>query len=212
MNIYAIMALIALVLIEVTALIQLMISPIGGFLGTIIGPLTGAFVGVFLGFKLNENHRRRLEGERRSFFKNLIMHEVKKSIETLEDESSIVNLIPVDMWNSIVNSGEITLFNGNAIEVSDLYFEIQNYNYEAKRLIYAADEAKSHPLSTNISHISELKDIFTNKTKPNLLEQLRKYEKRIITLNVKPMHIHIGTSEGMEGIHTDANGNLIGKY
>jgi len=50
-DIYIIMGLIVLVLIEAVALIQLMISPIGGFLGVIIGPLIGALVGVFLGFK-----------------------------------------------------------------------------------------------------------------------------------------------------------------
>jgi hypothetical protein len=98
------MALIALVLIESIALIQLMISPIGGFLGTIIGPLTGAFVGVFLGFKLNDYRRTELDKKRRSFFKDALLHEIDRSIKLLEMEN--INLIRVYVWDSLVNSGD----------------------------------------------------------------------------------------------------------
>ena len=103
------------------------------------------------------------------------------------------------------------LFNGNAIELSDLYFEMQNYNYEAKRIRYATEEANLHPTSTDTSHISKLKGIFYDKTKPNLLNHLRDYEKRIITLRVKSANINVVTHD-VGGIHTDANGNVKSKY
>jgi len=70
MEIYIIICLIVLILIGFVALIQLMISPIGGFLVTIMGPLTGALVGVYLGFKINDDRRKELEEQKKSFFKN----------------------------------------------------------------------------------------------------------------------------------------------
>jgi membrane associated rhomboid family serine protease len=65
MEIYIIICLIALILIGVVAVIQLMMSPLWGFLVTIIGPLTGALVGVYLGFKINDNRRKELDEEKR---------------------------------------------------------------------------------------------------------------------------------------------------
>jgi hypothetical protein len=121
--IYIIIGIIALVLIEAVALIQLMISPIGGFLGTIIGPLTGAFAGVLLGFKINEDHRKKLDKERGEFLKSLLVHEIDKSIDILNkrENTIIPAIIPVSGWDSLINSGDIPLFTPDqSIQISDI--------------------------------------------------------------------------------------------
>ena len=171
-----------LILIGVVALILQMISPILGILGVVIGPLVGAFVGVILGFQINDNNRRKLEKERRLFFKNLLMHEAKESIKLI---SGTVQLIPVDAWNSVVNSGDIALFEGKAIDLSDTYFQIQNYNYEAKRVRDAIEEVHLHPEITDDSHASKLKANFDNNIKPATLKRLQDLENWLTRLRVE---------------------------
>ena len=182
MDIYIILCLIVLILIGVVALILQMISPILGFLGVIIGPLVGAFVGVILGFQINDNNRTKLEEERRLFFKNLLMHEATESIKLI---AGTVNLIPVDAWNSMVNSGEIALFEGKAIDLSDTYFQIQNYNYEAKRVRDAIEEVNLHPETTDDSHALKLKANFDNNIKPATLKRLQDLENWLTRLRVE---------------------------
>jgi len=144
---------------------------------TIIGPLIGAFFGVLLGFGVNELWRKRLENNRKSFFRKLLLHEVKDSIKLL---SGTVNLIPIDAWNSLVNSGDIALFKDKAIELNDVYFKIQNYNYEAKRVRDAIEHdcTEGPSLKNGKEHwrSKELKENFNRETKPKLLEVLEKLE------------------------------------
>ena len=144
---------------------------------TIIGPLIGAFFGVLLGFGVNEIWRKRLENNRKSFFRKLLLHEVKYSIELL---NGTVNLVPIDAWNSLVNSGDIALFKDKAIELNDVYFKIQNYNYEAKRVRDAIEHDCTEGLSLEngkeLRRSDTLKENFNKKTKKNLLEELKKLE------------------------------------
>lgn len=120
------------------------------------------------------------------------MHEAKKSIELI---AGTVNLIPVDAWNSVVNSGGIAIFKDKAIDLSETYFQIQNYNYEAKRVRDAIEEVRLHPLNTDDFHASKIKDNFDNVTKPATLKRLKDLEmwitrlevvkSRVFTLNTK---------------------------
>ncbi|HUS74395.1 MAG TPA: hypothetical protein VMY43_00145 [Methanothrix sp.] len=199
MDFYIIIPLIVILLMGVVVLAIQTISSIWGLLGIIIGPLIGAFVGVLLGFKINDNRRKQLEEERRLFFGNLLMHEAKKSIELI---GGTVNLIPVDAWNSVVNSGDIALFKEKAIELSNIYFEIQNYNYEAKRVRDAIEEARLHPTSTDDSHASRLKERFDNLTKPILLENLNE-----IARWLSPLAGEISASTKVEGKLSNKSSN-----
>ena len=174
MDIYIIISLVILILIGVIASLLQMISPILGFLSVLIGPFFGALVGVYLGFKINDEHRRELEEEKRLFFRNLLMQEAKKSIKLLD---GTVNLIPVDAWNSVVNSGDIALFKGNAKYLGDTYFQVQNYNYEAKRVRDAMEEVHLHPTTTDRDHASRLKKNFDEVTKPETLRLLNDLER-----------------------------------
>jgi hypothetical protein len=103
--------------------------PIKQMVVTIATLLLGPFTGVVLAFWVNNKKKENLEHKRQLFFKNLLLNEIKRSIQLLVGNHP--NLIPVDAWNSLVNSGEITLFSrAHAILLSNVYFEIQNYNYE----------------------------------------------------------------------------------
>jgi hypothetical protein len=186
MDIYIILCLIVLILVGVVALILQMIGPIVGFLGVIIGPLVGALVGVILGFQKNDKNRMKLEEERRSFFKNLLMHEATESIELI---AGVVNLIPVDAWNSIVNSGDIALFKDKAIDLSDTYFQIQIYNYEAKRVRDAIEEVNLHPETTDASHASKLKGRFNELMKPATLKRLEDLKEWLTELKAEPITV-----------------------
>ena len=143
---------------------------------TIIGPLIGAFFGVLLGFGVNEMWRKRLENNRKSFFRKLLLHEVKYSIELL---NGTVNLVPIDAWNSLVNSGDVALFKDKAIELNDIYFKIQNYNYEAKRVRDAEEHDQMEGLSLKngeeCERSVELKENL-KKTTDDLLKELKKLE------------------------------------
>ncbi len=152
-------------------------QPTPPWTNTIIGPLIGAFFGVLLGFGVNELWRKRLENNRKSFFRKLLLHEVKDSIKLLNGK---VNLVPIDAWNSLVNSGDIALFKDNAIELNDVYFKIQSYNYEAKRVRDAVEHDCTEGLAleygNEYSRSEKLKENLNNKTKPELLEKLKKLE------------------------------------
>jgi hypothetical protein len=99
---------------------------------TILGPLLGAFTGVFIGFLINEAKRRSLVCHRQLFFKNLLLTEIEKSIEIFVEDK--YELIPIDGWNSLLNSGDIAFFKDNATKLSETYSEIQWYNNELKIL------------------------------------------------------------------------------
>jgi len=184
---------------------QLWHGPVLDIFGKIIGPLFGALVGVLLGFRVNDSNRKKLEEERRLFFRNLLMHEAEKAIDLLP---GTVNLIPVDAWNSIVNSGEIALFKDKAIELSDTYSAMQNYNYEAKIIRETYEHEARFGLSVNIetgerySRASELKRHFNEETKPALLERLNGLKDWL-----SPQKGVISTSTKLEGPLTVANEN-----
>lgn len=88
-----------------------------------------------------------------------------------------VNLVPIDAWNSLVNSGDVALFKDKAIELNDIYFKIQNYNYEAKRVRDAIEHDCTEGLSLEngkeLRRSDTLKENFNKKTKKNLLEELK---------------------------------------
>ena len=185
MEIFTLMIIISSILVTIALATYF---SIGSFLGTfstiispIIGPLVGAFFGVLFGFWINRRHGKKLEEKRRSFFKNLIMHEIEESIRILESTESDpyekVRLIPEDAWNSIVNSGDISLFEEtNAIDLGDIYFKIKKYNKEAKKINDAELELTMYPMQVTNPIPSNLKFLLERDTIPMFLERLKKIE------------------------------------
>jgi hypothetical protein len=158
---------------------------------------------VYWGFNRNENKRKELEEKRRLFFKKLLIHEATESIELLKNGP--VNLIPIDAWKSIVNSGEIALFRDKAIDLSDTYFQIQNYNYEAKRVKDAIEDVRLHPATTDDSHASMLKNGFDNTTKPATLKRLEDLNNWLMVLKPEPITLTAKLAATLSGVK-DRNG------
>jgi hypothetical protein len=85
-----------------------------------------------------------------------------------------------------VNSGNIALFKGKAKELSDTYFQAQNYNYEAKRVRDAEEAQHLHPTATDDSHVSKLKTSFNDVTTPATLKCLKDLEIWLTGLKAEP--------------------------
>jgi hypothetical protein len=118
------------------------LGSIWGFIIILVGPLVGAFAGVYLSFRKNNKHQEEMDHDKKLLLLKILRHEVKKCIELLQESSG--NLIPMDAWNSIIYSGNIVLFEHfQAAELGDIYSDIENYNYEAKRTRDAAERSNS---------------------------------------------------------------------
>jgi hypothetical protein len=144
-DIWVIVSAIAIIFIPVGMIIYLnphVTDKILDIIRIIIGPLVGAFAGVFLGFRKNSQHQEELNHKKKLLLLKILRHEVKKSIDLLQDPSGY--LIPFDAWNSIVYSGNIVVFEHTlSTKLGDIYFDIQNYNYEAKRTRDASERFNS---------------------------------------------------------------------
>jgi len=74
---------------------------------------------------------------------------LEKCVELLTEQG---NLLPTMMWSSTVASGDVKLLSFNdRTKLSSIYFEIDNYNYEAKRVRDGAVMAQtgSHDIILN---------------------------------------------------------------
>ena len=142
---WVIVSAIAIIIIPVGMIIYLdpqLANIILDLIRIIIGPLVGAFAGVFLGFRKNSKHQEELNYEKKLLLLKILRHEVTKSIDLLKDPLGY--LIPIDAWNSIVYSGNIVLFEHTlSTKLGDMYFDVQNYNYEAKRTRDASERFNS---------------------------------------------------------------------
>ena len=151
-----------------------MISSTWDFLSVIIGPLIGAFAGVVLGVIANELWRRRLARHRKLFFKNLLLTEINRLIKIYEEDK--YELLPIDGWSSLLNSGDIALFKDDATKLNETYSEIQWYNSELKILratvereyIEIRDSKEVEPKTRR----SEILRKFTSERKTDLLEKM----------------------------------------
>jgi hypothetical protein len=118
------------------------LGSISYFITILIGPLVGAFTGVYLSFRKNNKHQEELNLEKKLLLLRILRYEVRKGIALLQEPSG--NLIPMDAWNSVIYSGSIVLFEySHAAKLGDIYFDINNYNYEAKRTRDAAEKSNS---------------------------------------------------------------------
>ena len=71
------------------------------------------------------------DGNKKKLKENL-KNELEQSMELLIEQG---NLLPTMMWNSTVTSGDVKLLSFNErTRLSQIYFNIDNHNYEAKRV------------------------------------------------------------------------------
>jgi len=91
-----------------------------------------AFSGVFLAFWLDRRIRRRRDEEIKKELKQNLRNELESCLGLLVGQG---NLLPTTEWLSTVSSGDVKLLPfDERRQLSTIYFEIENQNYEAKRV------------------------------------------------------------------------------
>ena len=97
-------------------------------MNTFFPPMVGSFLGVITAFILNYIYQKYNTNEDKKKFKNMIRSELEQCVNVLKLDN--VQLLPVDRWNSAVNSGALKLFNveNELISLSMDYYRINNYN------------------------------------------------------------------------------------
>jgi hypothetical protein len=103
------------------------------------------FFGVLVAFAIN-----RVYGYIKDMIdKKKLLRSFKTELETsLGFLDGHGNILPVTIWNSAMTSGKLMLLSYNQIiQISSIYFSIENQNYEAKRTRDIAEmyETEGHP-------------------------------------------------------------------
>ena len=94
--------------------------------------LIGTLAGILIGFGLDRTYTGYKDRKHKKELKVNLKEELNNCQDLLTGQG---NLLPTVMWNSAISSGDIGLLSfADRTKLSSLYFEIDNYNYEAKRL------------------------------------------------------------------------------
>ena len=101
----------------------------------------GPFLGVVGGLATQRVYDWLKDERNKKTLKENLKNELENCMELLSGQG---NLLPIMMWNSIVTSGDVKLLSfDERNKLSRIYFEIDNHNYEAKRVRDSAVEAKT---------------------------------------------------------------------
>jgi hypothetical protein len=99
-----------------------------GKMSFVIGP----FFGVLGAFILERLYGWYKDTQNENKLKESLRGELEKCLALLTGQG---NLLPIMMWNSAVTSGDVKLLSyDERNQLSGVYFEIENHNYEAKRV------------------------------------------------------------------------------
>jgi hypothetical protein len=97
-----------------------------------LSELIGTLVGILIGFGLDRTYTGYKDRKHRRELKINLKEELTKCQELLTGKG---NLLPTVMWNSAISSGDIGLLSfADRTKIASLYFQIDNHNYEAKRV------------------------------------------------------------------------------
>lgn len=109
----------------------------------------GPFFGVLGAFALERLYSWYKDGQNRKKLKENLKNELESCLSQLTGKGM---LLPTMMWNSTVTSGDVKLLSfAERTQLSSVYFEIDNHNYEAKRVRDSAIVARtgSHDVILN---------------------------------------------------------------
>lgn len=91
-----------------------------------------AFFGVLAAFLLERAYNRHRDGENRKKLMENLRNELETGVNLLVGKG---NLLPTANWNSTISSGDVKLLIfSERSKLSSIYFQIENHNYEAKRV------------------------------------------------------------------------------
>jgi hypothetical protein len=97
-----------------------------------VGSIIGSSTGVFIAFWLNRRNLTQVNQERAEGYLKGLTNEVSEAIALLANRK--LQLLPDDLWQSAVNSGDLVLFPYEPREdLRKAYFAMSKCNYEAIR-------------------------------------------------------------------------------
>jgi len=110
--------------------------------------IVGPFLGVIGAFATQRSYEWHKNNTDRKKLKQNLKNELIKCDDLLIGKG---NLIPTTMWLSAISSGDLRLLSFiDKAKLSSIYFEIENYNYEAKRVRDSAIIAQTDSNSREI--------------------------------------------------------------
>jgi hypothetical protein len=94
--------------------------------------LIGTLAGILIGFGLDRTYTGYKDRKHKQELKVNLKEELKNCQLLLTGQG---NLLPTIIWNSTITSGDIVLLSfANRTKLASIYFEVDNHNYEAKRV------------------------------------------------------------------------------
>jgi len=94
--------------------------------------IIGPFFGVLSAFALERAYSWYRDRQNRKKLNEILKIELERCMKLLTGKG---NLLPTKMWESIVTSGDVKVLPFNErTQLFTIYFEIENHNYEAKRV------------------------------------------------------------------------------
>lgn len=94
-------------------------------INALLPPLAGSFVGAIAGVAVNNLYQSHKNREYKKY-KKMIKSEIELCLKVLKSDT--FKLLPVEKWNSIVNSSALRLFNAD-IELSPLSEVTIKFNF-----------------------------------------------------------------------------------
>ena len=109
-----------------------------------VGSIIGSSIGVFIGFRLNRWNLTQINQERSKTYLKGLTNEISEAIERLtpdKQQRHTLQLLPNELWQSAVHSGDVALFLYEAREdLRKAHFAIMKCNYQFIRTIGMRDK------------------------------------------------------------------------
>ncbi|UCE28567.1 MAG: hypothetical protein JSV85_04610 [Candidatus Bathyarchaeota archaeon] len=100
-----------------------------------------SFLGILAAFGLRSWWEWRRDNQNRKKLRATVKNELQKCASLLKGKGM---LLPTMMWDSTITSGDVKLLSyGERTKLSSIHFEIENHNYEAKRVRDSAITAQT---------------------------------------------------------------------
>lgn len=101
-------------------------------LPSIVGSIIGSSCGIIIGYRLNVRSQKKRDESLVDKHLKGMRNEILQAISLLDNRK--LQLLPENLWDSAVNSGDLALFPSEEKEdLRQAYFAIQKVNYMSKR-------------------------------------------------------------------------------
>jgi hypothetical protein len=147
--------------------------------------VVGPFLGVIGGLAAQRLYDWLKDEGNKKTLKESLKNELEKCIELLTGQG---NLLPTMMWNSTVTSGDVKLLSFNdRTKLSQIYFNIENHNYEAKRVRDIAVMVNKRGSGGSLDKLNIDAEAYWKKLSVILSQQERFLKEKIATTLKDPL-------------------------